>query len=233
VFYAWNSSGAPIYQRIQTPFGETMGEYGTAGTKLPVRFPGQYYDEESGFSDNWHRTYDASLGRYLQSDPIGLSGGINTYGYVEQNPVMYVDPLGLDREIIFWSPMPHINSIFGHVSTRGGNGENYSFGPSGWDEKYPKADSYIDRQTSNNNRVGVGAVVDLNLKQDQKFDQCMSDIRSEKDDYSKLANNCTTAAQSCLISAGVAIIPSILPGSFQDALLNSGSVKSINWYKPK
>ena len=96
VFYAWNSSGDPIYQRIQTPFGETMGEYGTAGTKLPVRFPGQYYDEESGFSQNYFRDYDSSIGRYLQSDPIGLAGGINTYGYANQNPVMNVDPLGLN-----------------------------------------------------------------------------------------------------------------------------------------
>ena len=95
VQYAFNSDGQMIYERVQTPFGETMGEINAYDLQMPVRFPGQYYDSETGFNQNWNRDYDPAIGRYVQSDLIGLSGGINTYGYVGQNPLMYVDPMGL------------------------------------------------------------------------------------------------------------------------------------------
>ena len=58
--------------------------------------PGQYFDAETGLHQNWHRDYDPSIGRYLQSDPIGLAGGLSTYGYAKQNALRFVDPMGLD-----------------------------------------------------------------------------------------------------------------------------------------
>jgi RHS repeat-associated protein len=62
--------------------------------KYNLRFPGQYYDTETGIDYNYFRDYDPSIGRYVESDPIGLRGGINTYGYANGDPLAYVDPTG-------------------------------------------------------------------------------------------------------------------------------------------
>ncbi|MEM7173269.1 MAG: RHS repeat-associated core domain-containing protein, partial [Pseudomonadota bacterium] len=77
----------------QRPFGETVTDSGLDST--PIRFPGQYADAETGLHYNYFRDYDPSLGRYVTSDPIGLLGGENTYGYVGGNPGSFFDPYGL------------------------------------------------------------------------------------------------------------------------------------------
>jgi RHS repeat-associated protein len=57
--------------------------------------PGQYYDAETGTNYNYYRDYDPTIGRYEQSDPIGLDGGVNTYAYTSNGQLAYADPVGL------------------------------------------------------------------------------------------------------------------------------------------
>jgi RHS repeat-associated protein len=92
-----DSSGTIIWSwpYVGNPFGEQQPT-STTGYVLNLRYPGQYYDAESGTNYNLLRTYESATGRYLQSDPIGLNGGSSTYAYVGNNPLMSGDPMGLE-----------------------------------------------------------------------------------------------------------------------------------------
>lgn len=80
------------------PFGanaENTSPAGYPAFSYGLRFPGQYYDAETGMHYNYHRDYDPAIGRYVQSDPIGLRGGLNLYAYSDGAPIAYADAFGL------------------------------------------------------------------------------------------------------------------------------------------
>lgn len=99
---ATNEKAEPLWRARYSPYGKaflandsTQASRASQTFVLNLRLPGQYEDEETGLYYNDYRYYDPRTGRYLTSDPLGLRAGINTYSYVKNNPLKYVDPTGL------------------------------------------------------------------------------------------------------------------------------------------
>ncbi len=121
LYYAWSDHlGSPrqlsnpadnkiVWEwAISEPFGHSTANADPDGDGQQLvynlRFPGQYFDAETGRYYNYFRDYDPRIGRYIQSDPIGLAGGINTYGYVGGGPLSYVDPYGKNAALAVVAP---------------------------------------------------------------------------------------------------------------------------------
>jgi RHS repeat-associated protein len=117
------SDNVIVWRWDSDPFGTTAASQDPDGDSdvfaYNLRLPGQYFDSETGLHYNYFRDYDPATGRYVESDPIGLKGGINTYSYVDSNPAMSADPTGLIR----WSGTAFSGAF---VSTYGGGVFHFS-----------------------------------------------------------------------------------------------------------
>lgn len=87
------STGAVAWSAQYQAFGQASVT--SSGLNNDLRFPGQRYDAETGLSYNYFRYYNAGVGRYVSSDPIGLMGGLNTFLYSDNNPMFFYDNFGL------------------------------------------------------------------------------------------------------------------------------------------
>jgi len=94
------NTGTLAWRWDTDPFGTAAPNQNPAGLgtfAYNLRFPGQYYQAETGLNQNYFRDYDPlGGGRYIESDPLGLGSGVNTYAYAEDDPVKVTDRFGLD-----------------------------------------------------------------------------------------------------------------------------------------
>jgi RHS repeat-associated protein len=125
-----NAAGTPVWLWDQSePFGNNVANENPSGLgtfEFVLRFPGQYFDRETFLYYNYFRDYDPSLGRYVQSDPIGLEGGLNTYAYVGGNPISSTDSLGL---------IVNVSGLAGGRSSKS-SGKSTNCGPAGCQQSF-------------------------------------------------------------------------------------------------
>jgi RHS repeat-associated protein len=97
------------------PFGTYPANENPSGLgvfEFNLRFPGQYFDKETGLHHNFYRDYEPSLGRYHQSDPVGIAAGVNTYAYVSGDPLRFGDFFGLARTCGSGKSEPYTPNFF-------------------------------------------------------------------------------------------------------------------------
>jgi RHS repeat-associated protein len=141
VFATNSTTGVKTWTASYDPFG---GVRTVTGAPIAARFPGQWFQAESGLHQNWMRDYDPTTGRYLQADPLGLVDGASVYGYARQSPGRYTDPRGLytlgDAE----------NSLI----RRGGPRDGWAPGPFGGGPAYSDSqvfDEWLDLERGDRN----------------------------------------------------------------------------------
>ncbi|KPJ88073.1 MAG: hypothetical protein AMJ53_17300, partial [Gammaproteobacteria bacterium SG8_11] len=137
-----NPQGGLVWRWEGEPFGVTPADEDPDGDGVEFiyhgRFPGQYYDAETQLHYNYFRYYDPNKGRYGTSDPIGIDGGQNTYTYVGNNPMSWIDPYGLCKE--------DVENVRNWIAENIGieQSKNWKFGDASGGGEYPGAGAYYD-----------------------------------------------------------------------------------------
>ena len=194
-----DSTGTTVWRWDQAePFGVNPPDENPSGLgvfEFPLRFPGQYADRETGWSQNGFRDYVSDTGGYGQSDPIGLKGGLNTYAYVLNSPLSYVDPFGLDVNVCYYYDAA---LSFGHI----GFGVGSDQGTSGF---YPTGDplSSPGEVKKDEQRMKECKVIPSNPDQDDCMLKCRAKRMSNPGTYKLTTNQCTSFVRECLTECGL------------------------------
>jgi RHS repeat-associated protein len=211
--------GTPQLVTDSTQTGQwstTYDPYGTTGMIISgiaqnLRYPGQYFDLETGFNYNLNRDYMPNLGRYLETDPTGLGGGINTFAYANGNPLGFTDRSGLATAVILGGPTPvpfpptsgvgSSGNPFGHGALTFSFSGVYSYGNG---TKFGTSTTdYLQGQTLNRDTTVI--VLDTTPAQEQKMISFLNANYKDPDPtkYSKTTHNCVTAIEGAFNAAGI------------------------------
>jgi RHS repeat-associated protein len=195
-----------------------------------LRFPGQVFDGQAGLHQNGFRDYDPAEGRYVESDPIGLMGGLNPYSYVRAGPMSLADPAGEDAIVVVDARRSDSWNILGHAWMAVTGGGLYSFGTGN------DCGSSVRQFLSDQAQVRDQFVFQIHtspaqdaqmLKYLRQFKQCKTVPK---------ADNCAHRTEGALQAAGIPLTDPIfgeiepLPASLLRGLLilqNAGQATSV------
>ncbi|MBK8011370.1 MAG: RHS repeat protein [Deltaproteobacteria bacterium] len=124
--YLVNGAGQVVWSWEKDPFGEAAANEDVDGDgdaiAFNLRYSGQYYDRETGLFQNQRRTYDPTIGRYLEPDPIEGIGSLDAYGYAAQNPLLISDQRGQANKVTVPGGVASDGSPVTTISNMGANG---------------------------------------------------------------------------------------------------------------
>jgi RHS repeat-associated protein len=197
-----NSSGTVLSSFLFNAFGDGLSGSQTEPFGYRAQF-GYYTDTETGLESLTHRYYDPATGRFLTPDPLGYAGGINLYSYVTNNPVNFLDPLGLAK-LVYWGPAG--DSKKGHVGLLLDDGTYISYWPTchfGKDpqpfKKCPARKADFDQDKSDEGRDPL--LIQIDGLNEQAIKDWWNDGKGHGD--FSLGNNCSDIVGQALKVGGM------------------------------
>jgi RHS repeat-associated protein len=195
---ATNTSAVKVWSWEGRAFGDTTPNQDPDGdgsaTTINFRYGNAYRDSESDLWNMGYRVYDPQIGRFITSDPIGLAGGRNTYGYGNQNPLRYTDPRGLNIDVCYYPDgITHVG-----YGVPGVDQGTFGYYPKTHLPIYPGEVKHDPQDEKRECKT-------IPSSEDQ--DKCMLNCRLKKMDnpgiYSVGTNQCTSFVRECMRECGI------------------------------